>query len=203
MNEHPIQPGGSDLPHELREIADALDQLGELDRGAPGASFERRMAIATAPGQALEPHRLSALADAERQAAPATLEDRIFIATRSLLHTPSAAAPSLKVHTRRPARMLRAAAALTLVATAALSYIAMRPTPSPLSIPLPSAGESGPVATAQLEDDFAGLAVILNVALGSSDSDTSVTSSTAETLDTATFDLPRFDFLNAELEGSL
>lgn len=206
MNDHasnpPSQPNPADaeLPAELRSVAAAIDRLAMTDRLAPDPAFEHRVAEATRRGAANEVS-LDALGRVHQFSAPASLEDRIFMATRALLPDEPAesepASPPIRIHARMQRWSVRVAAAITLVATAGISYIAMQPTQSL------APGTSGPGTEVALlqEDDFAGLANILSVALGNTDSENA--SAASEGLESTDFDLPTFDFLNNDMEGSL
>jgi hypothetical protein len=93
---------------------------------------------------------------------------------------------------------------LTLVSAAAIGYLATR-SPAPLTPEIVDngAGPSAEAIATQLEDNFADLASILSVALGAADTETASSTTADASSDPADFDLPRFDFLATEMEGSL
>ncbi len=129
-HEHPHEPPhelAESLPTDLVPIAHALDRLGAFDSAAMPAELCERIATSTATRlMEREVSRLDALSSTDRDAAPSTLEDRVFMATRGLivrggarLHEPAAR----DVHTpgRRLFRPARLAIAAMLLLTAVLS----------------------------------------------------------------------------------
>lgn len=205
MNDHTHNLPEDGIAPELLGVASSLDRLGSLDREAAGALFEARLAAATRPGGSLDERHLSALAGAERGAAAGSLEDRIFVATRGLLpRTPAEAAPTtMRIRVGFATRALRVAASLAVVLGAgALSYNSLGPAKSGTSV---ASRTSTKAIASQLEADFADLASILSVALGSSESDTASSSTTLETAyESGEIDFPQFDLLGSTgTEGSL
>jgi hypothetical protein len=211
MNEHPNNQMRDDepLPADLLAISGSLDQLGEIDRAAAGASFEQRLAASTFPGLPVGVEQMDSLVSADRDAASATLEDRIFVATRALLNRPvetvasdadaATFAPApIRIHTRSFRWALRAAAVLTLGAGATLVYLSNQPSPNPTII-APKTSPSDTDIAKQLEADFQNLGNFLTVALGGSESETAESSST----DSGDLEFPSLDFLNSEVEGSI
>jgi hypothetical protein len=204
MNDHPhnsMEPG---VPADLLGVSSSLDRLGASDRDAAGAFFEARLAAATLPGAALDERRLHALAGADRAAAAPTLEDRIFLATRALLPAPGSQADApepVRIHVRSSTRFLRVAASMAIVAGAGLlSYVSMGPSGAGRTLAARTSTDS--IAT-QLEDDFAGLASVLSVALGSAESDTASSTTIETSYETGEIEFPRFDLLTSDTEGSL
>lgn len=206
MNEHPNNQTRPDeansLPAELLGINNALNQLGASDRAAADAAFEQRLAASTLPGLP----EIDFLAHADRDSASPTLEDRIFVATRSLLNRPAetvaaeADAPApIRIHTRSFRWALRVAAVIALGAGATLIYNSNQPSPAPRPPrPIVAHVPSSTDIAQQLEADFEDLGNFLTVALGNSDNDSSDNSNDSNELE-----FPHFDLLNSEVEGSI
>jgi hypothetical protein len=160
---------------------------------------------------------MESLAHAERHAASPTLEDRIFFATRELLHRPGVAPPAssdgdapapIRIHSHSFRWALRAAAVLALGAGGALLYFANQSGVAPTKTDSGSSiAANTPASTTemakQLEDDFQSLGVILNVALGSETEPNLTTTSASDSSSLDSLELPRLDFLNTEVEGSI
>lgn len=202
MSDHTNHPDHAPLPPELVGIARGLDRLAASEQAAAGAAFEQRLAALTSPA-ALDGAHVDTLAHADRGAAPSTLEDRIFQATRSMLKPAPAPIP---IHIMRTRWAARIAASLLIAGAGLIAYVASRPVDDPTATQKP-AGASAEALAASLEDDFAAFGRILNVAMGESETTTAASSATGldslATGDTTEFELPRFDFLKNDMEGSL
>lgn len=221
MNEHPNNPMHADepqgfaLPPELAEVCGSLELLAAADRAAAGAAFEQRLAASTLPGLPLESEHMESLAHAERHAASPSLEDRIFVATRALLNRPAVAAAvdtdapaPIRIHTRSFRWALRAAAVLALGVGGSVLYVANQSPTTPTktgggnSIARNTPSSSTEIAK-QLENDFQSLGTILNVALGSETESNLTTTTSSESSSLDSLELPRLDFLENEVEGSI
>lgn len=141
MDDSPINPGGewdAWAASEFEGISTLLDRLAEAERASAPCGLGERLlaAVREEVGGVAESERaLTALAARERAGAGPTLEDRVFMATRSYLKQRPETAPAQAVRWGAAMRLMRPLAAMAaVIAITGMAWIAVgpgQPTPAP------------------------------------------------------------------------
>lgn len=190
---HPHEPPNDahvseQLPADLVPTARALDRLAAYDGAAMPPELCERIATSTSARlMAREVSSLDALSTSDRAAAPSTLEDRVFMATRGVinqagarLHEPVARTPGRRHIVGRIAGRLAIAAALLLTAGVTVRILENQSTPTtdPAAAPqVASAIQSdldelaALLDTGEVREDVAGLNVALRTVEDAMDDD--------------------------------
>lgn len=211
---HAAGPGEPQLPEsnplghpaDVRSVATLLEELARIDRAAAPAFMESRV-LSVVTAQTAVPRLTGAaeakdtvdtarasdellrLAQAERSGAPASLEERIFAATRPIIAYNAAKAHGLsRPHPVYGSLSFRAAAGLLIGGGLIWTYLSLRPIPN---FGDKASANSVAALEARLDTQFDQLSYVFEVALNSSDSEKDTASSEASEIG----EWPQYDLL--------